>query len=190
MSSTQEALEIYESLEADLADEGTGEVSKKRRQAAYERIVALPDDGTAAYAFARAAVAGRVAQARGLSAIEQVKEAERFARKSVERDADYRAGGAQRLLGTLYVMAGKHTEHGDSEKGLELLEGLVERYPDDATNHVRLAEGYVNLGDPEGAFDPLCQALERKAELPGEERRLLDELVAEVGGPEVLACGG
>ena len=99
-------------------------------------------------------------------------------------------GAAQRLLGTMYVMAGKHTEHGDSERGLELLEALAERHPEDPVNHVRLGEAYVSLGDPEGAFEPLCRALDGRDELPAEERRLLDQLVADLGGVEVLACAG
>jgi len=188
------AIEIYEALEAEIeaavqAGKGKDAVDKDRRQAAHAAIAEIEDDGSATYAFARAAVAGRVAEARGLSALDKVEEAERWGLRSMERDPSFKDGAAQRLVGTLYVMAGKHTEHGDSERGLELLEALVETYPDDPVNRVRVAEGYVTLGDPEGAFDPLCVALDGRDALPPGEARLLDALVEQVGGEAVLACG-
>lgn len=179
-----DAMEVYEALERKIA---AGEVDKDARQRAYESVLGW-EDGSAAYAFARAALAGRVAEARGLAALDLVKEAERYAMLSMERDPDFRDGAAQRLLGTLYVMAGKHTEKGDSEKGLELLEDLVSRFGDQPINHVRLAEGYISLGDPEGAFDSLCAAEAGKEALPPAEAELLVRLLAEVGGVSVLGC--
>ncbi|MCA9657042.1 MAG: hypothetical protein KC486_01745 [Myxococcales bacterium] len=115
---------IYESLEASIA---AGDDSRKVRDHALEEIRGVADDGTAAYAFSRAAIAGRVAEKRGLQAGELVSEAESWAIKAREREPDFREGAATRLLGTLYVMAPPRlVEHGDSETGLELLEAEVE----------------------------------------------------------------
>ena len=76
--------------------------------------------------FARADVTGRLVQQRGFLAANLVPDIERAARRSRELDPNFRDGAATRLLGTLYVIAPAAVlEHGDSEQGLELLEGLV-----------------------------------------------------------------
>lgn len=181
---SRDAVAVYEQLEAEIE---AGEVGKKRRQRAYEAVVGW-DDQSADYAFARAALAGRVAESRGLAALDMVEETEKWARTAIDRDPTLREGAAQRMLGTLYVLAGKHTEHGDSEEGLELLEAQAERHPDAAVNHLRLAEGYISLGDPEGAFEPLCRAQAGRDTLGGRDVELLERLLAEVGGVESLEC--
>ncbi|HEY3497158.1 MAG TPA: hypothetical protein VGK73_20810, partial [Polyangiaceae bacterium] len=128
----------------------------------------------------RAIVAGLMAQISGLGAPSLVAEVERYARRSAELDNSLRYGAARRLLGTLYVMApAALLEHGDSELGLELLEGIVKRWPNYAPNHLRLAEGYVALGDPEPARPHVCFCAAHRAELRTDERKLLDELFAE-----------
>ena len=115
---------------------------------------------------------------------------ERFARESLERDPAFRDGAARRLLGTLYVMAGKHVKHGDSEDGLELLEGVVDEYPHDPSAHLRLAEGYIALGDPDAALESLCVSVGDRGELRVSEQRLLAALLEDLGGAEALGCGG
>jgi hypothetical protein len=158
------------------------------REQAYDLIKEIPDDGSAGYAFARAALVGRVAEEKGLTAIWLVKEAELWARKSVERDPGYRDGAGRRMLGTLYVLAGDRLDNGDSETGLEILEELVEERPGDPVNRLRLAEGYVALGDHESAFEHLCAAGSKRDGLRRWELELLDGLVLEVGGGEVIGC--
>ena len=67
------------------------------------------------------------------------------------------------MLGTLYVIApGALVKHGDSERGLELLEGLVSEHPEIVENHLRLAEAYIALGDPDPA-GPSCACASRIA---------------------------
>ena len=58
-------LAIYEALEAKIAE---GKDSEKDRVAALGELEAIADDGTAGYAFARAALTGRVAENRGAKA--------------------------------------------------------------------------------------------------------------------------
>lgn len=180
------AIEIYDELEALIAD---GADTEQDRQYALDRLTELEDDQTAAFAFARAAVLGRVAELRGVKAGKLVTQAETFARRSIERDPKFRDGAATRMLGSLYVMAPPRlVEHGDSEEGLELLEGLVESNPDDVVNHLRLAEAFIHLGDPEPGLPSLCRTLDDRDGLRADESALLDRLIADVGGSEVLQC--
>jgi hypothetical protein len=176
---------LYDLLEQRIA---AGDDSEADRVATLERIRAAPDDQTAAHAYVRAAVAGRVAEGRGLKALKLLEEMRTWALTSIERDPTYRDMAATRMLGTLYVLAGQHLAEGDSEAGLELLEDVVDAYPDGAANHLRLAEGYIALGDPEPAHPSLCMAQAARAQLSGEEQRLLDDLLAEVGGADSLVC--
>src|SRR5690606_4982350 len=100
-------------------------------------------------ALGYAMIAGRLAQLRGLAAGRLVGEVEQYARSSIQRDPNLRQGAAKRLLGTLYVMAPPSLlDAGDSEVGIELLEAVVERWPDQVQNRLRLAEAYVALDDP------------------------------------------
>ncbi len=180
------ALDIYDALEASIA---AGEDSRSSRDDAYAQIMKIQDDGSAAYAFSRAAVAGRVAEKRGLQAGGLVAEAETYARRAREIEPDFREGAATRMLGTLYVMAPpRMVEHGDSESGLELLEEEVEAHPERLAGRVRLAEAYIALGDPEPALVHLCAALAGRDAIVGSERGLLDRLVHEAGGEESLGC--
>lgn len=178
-------LALYELLEQRIA---AGADTEADRVAALEQLRAAPDDQTAAYAFVRAAVAGRVAEGRGLKALKLLEEMRTWALLSIERDPIYRDMAATRMLGTLYVLAGQHLADGDSEQGLELLEDVVDAYPDAPTNHLRLAEGYVALGDPEPAYPSLCLAQGSRAQLTAEEQRLLDGLLEDIGGVELLVC--
>jgi tetratricopeptide (TPR) repeat protein len=182
----QGAWAIHETLERRIEE---GSVSEADRQAALDQIHSIEDDGSVEYAYARASIAGRAAQNRGLAALDQIEEVRVWAKKSLEREPEFRARAAQRMLGTLYVLAGRHLSEGDSEEGLELLEELVELHPEDARNHLRLAEGYVFLGDPESAFEPLCAAKAGQESFAREERELLARLVEEVGGEAALGCG-
>jgi hypothetical protein len=158
------------------------------REAAYHAVKQW-EEKTAAYAFARAALAGRLAQVRGLSAIGLVAEAERYARLSMKLDAGFRDGAATRMLGTMYVLApAALLEHGDSETGLELLEQLVDDRPDLLDNHLRVAEAYVALGDPDPAFEHLCRCQAERAKLRADAQRLLDKLIEDAGGLAELGC--
>ena len=182
----EDAIAVYEELETLIAD---GNDSEDDRQYALQRVRSMQDDNTAGYAFARAALLGRVAELRGVKAGKLVTEAERYARLSIERDPDFRAKAATRMLGSLYVMSPPRlVEHGDSEEGLELLEALAEEHPDDVINHLRLAEAFIHLGDPEPALPHLCTSVAGRNALRADEQALLDRLVADVGGSDVLGC--
>jgi hypothetical protein len=182
----QDALAVYEELEALIAQ---GRDSDKDRVFAHDRVKALPDDQSPEYAFARGALAGRVAELRGIKAGGLVGEAEHWARQSLERDPTWNGAAATRMLGTLYVKApSRLVQHGDSEEGLEMLEMLAEQRPEDPRNHLRLAEAYVHLGDREPAVAPLCKVLPDRAQLRPDEQRLVDSLVDELGGTQTLAC--
>ena len=166
-------LAVADALEALVARAAD---SHADRQFAYQRVRAQPPR-TAEEAYGRAVIAGRLAQISGLSAPSLVAEVERYARRSAELDPGFRAGAAQRLLGTLYVMApAALLEHGDSETGLELLQGVVQRFPDHVSNRLRLAEAYLSLGDPGPARPQLCFCVAHRAQLRPDEQKLLQEL--------------
>jgi hypothetical protein len=177
----QDALATADALEA-LIERGAD--TPADREFAYQTIRAQKTEG-AAYAFARAAVTGRLVQQRGLRGARQVGEVERWALRSREADPDFRDGAATRLLGTLYVIApATFLEHGDSEQGLELLEQLVQDRPDVVENHLRLAEAFIALGDPEPAGPHLCTSLAQRDALRRDDQQLLDQLVATSGIPD------
>lgn len=178
--------QIRERLEG-LIDADRAELDDRRQ--AYEAVAAKPDDGSAEYAFVRAALAGRVAEAEGLGAGDLVAQAERWARESVKRDPEFDDRAATRMLGTLYVLApGRMVEHGDSEDGLEMLETLAKERPADPRNTLRLAEAYVSLGEVDPALEPLCRTEAAKARLLAGEQRLLARLIDDIGGREALGC--
>jgi len=178
VAASGDALEIADALEGMIA---VGHGTLADRQFAYDRIRER-EENTAEYAFARASVAGRVVQERGLLATPLLLEAERYARLSREIDPDFREGAATRMLGTLYVVApARLLKSGDSELGLELLEDLTRRYPEVAENHLRLAEAYWILNDPEPAKPHLCRAVARRDALRPDDRQLLDRLLQGVG---------
>jgi predicted Zn-dependent protease len=182
----EDPIAVYDALELAIAD---GKDSEQQRVDALAKVERAPDDQSAGYAFVRAALNGRVAELRGANAGKLVTEAEAWARKSLERDPAYRDGAATQMLGSLYVMApARLLEHGDSEKGLEMLEGLVAAKPDEPRYRLRLGQAYLNLGDDEAAFPHLCVATSARATLRGDEQKLLDKLVADAGGESALGC--
>jgi tetratricopeptide (TPR) repeat protein len=182
----RDAFAIYQALEDRIESDSAAE---DERVDAYQRAATITDDESAAYAFARAALAGRVAELRGAKAGKLVTEAEDWARKSIERDPEFRDRAATQLLGSLYVMApGRLVEHGDSETGLEMLEGLVQAKPDAPAYRFRLAQAYAHLGDDDAAKPHLCASLTGRERLRTDEQRVLDELVEDAGGPDALAC--
>jgi len=152
------------------------------REYAYWNIRHRAFPRTADEAFARAAVAGRVAELRGLNAGAQVREAEHYARMSARMDGTFRRGSAQRMLGTLYIFAPSYlVQHGDSELGLELLLELAERYPEDPETHLRVGEAYVELGDPGPSPPHLCLADAHRETLRADEQALLVRLMSAAG---------
>lgn len=154
------------------------------RDYAYAAVQKGQQD-TAAYAFARAAVTGRLVQQRGLRGAKLIGEVEKWALRSRELDPGFRDGAAARLLGTLYVISpATFLAKGDSEYGLELLEQLVAERPDVVENQLRLAEAYISLGDPEPAGPHLCECLARRDALRRDDRELLDALVKTAGTPD------
>ena len=181
---SQDAIAVATALE-ELIE--AGEDTRSDREYAYYKLQAF-NDGTAGYSYARALVAARLAERRGVAGLEQVKEAEAYAMRSISISPTYRDGDARRLLASLYVMAGSYTRHGDSEAGLAMLEDLVEQYPTDGRNHLRLAEALISLGDVESAVEPLCQARGLDAQFKVSERELLGRLEAEAGGEDTLGC--
>lgn len=185
-SESEDPLAVLDELERLIE---AGSESEDERVFAYDRISKIPDDDSAGWAFARAAVAGRLAELRGAGAGALVTEAETHARLSLERDPKFRDAAATRMLGTLYVMAPPRlVEHGDAEVGLEMLEALATAQPADPRNRLRVAEAYINLGDPEPALPHLCAARSGQAALRADERKLLASLVEDAGGESILEC--
>jgi hypothetical protein len=175
-----DALAVCDALEALIA---AGQDTPADREYAYE-VVSAHNEDSAATTFARADVTGRLVQQRGFLAANLVPDIERAAQRSRELDPDFRDGAATRLLGTLYVIApAALLQHGDSEQGLELLEGLVEAHPEVLENHLRLAEAYIALGDAAPARPHLCRCLANKEKLRRDEQNLLTHLYADAGAP-------
>ncbi len=173
-----DALAVADALEALIA---AGIDTPADRQYAYDAVSTDTTD-TAAANYARASVTGRLVQQKGLLGANLVPDVEREALRSRELDPAFRDGAATRLLGTLYVLApASFLQHGDSEDGLDLLIGLVQTYPNDAANHLRLAEAYIALGDPAPAGPHLCRSLDSRATLRRDEQILLANLIASVG---------
>jgi hypothetical protein len=157
------------------------------REFAYAAVQKNVQD-TAAYAFARASVTGRLVQQRGLRGAQLVGEVEEWALRSRQLDPGFRDGAATRLLGTLYVIApATFLDRGDSEHGVELLEQLVQERPDVVENQLRLAEAYISLGDPDPAAPHLCVCLARREALRHDDQELLDQLVKTAGEPDCPA---
>ena len=178
---SREAMQIYDQLEDLIA---AGKDRREDRKAAFERIHAMGED-TAAYTFARAAITGRYVQQERLTAAYLVTEVERYARRSRQLDPEFRDGAATRLLGTLYVLApAMLLKHGDSEVGLRMLNKQAKKRPDIVQNHLRVAEAYLALGDPDPAKPHLCECMARRAELRGDEQLLLDQLLIDADGFE------
>jgi hypothetical protein len=176
-----DALAISDALERLVAE---GKDTPSDREFALKAIRARPEE-TAAYAFARAAVTGRVVQSRGFGGMGLAREVEHWAETSRKLDPAFRNGAATRMLGTLYVLAPSSlVDHGDSEQGLELLEGLVKTYPNSPENRLRLAEAYISLGDPGPATSYLCRCQAQKAELRRDDQLLLEHLFADAGHPQ------
>jgi hypothetical protein len=176
---------LSDALEAKIDDERD---TDKDRSFAFHRAKEMADDGSAAWAFARAAIVGRQTEALGVKALFMVKEVEEFAMLAVARDPNYRSGAARRMLATLYVLAGDHVEHGDSELGLEMLEELFDEAPEVLENRLALAEGYVFLGDPDPALEHLCAIRSAQDQLRPAYRRQLADLFVDVGGVSVAGC--
>jgi hypothetical protein len=175
-----DALAVSDALEALIA---AGQDAPADREYAYE-VVQQHTEDTAAALFARADVTGRLVQQRGFLAAHLVPDIERAARRSRQLDPTFRDGAATRLLGTLYVIAPAAVlEHGDSEQGIELLEGLVAAHPEVMENHLRLAEGYITLGDATPARPHLCRCLAAKTQLRRDEQTLLEHLFVDAGSP-------
>jgi hypothetical protein len=175
---SRDALGISDELELLIAE---GKDTPADRQYAYEAVKARPED-TAAYTFARAAVTGRVVQQRGLLGVDLVPDVENYARRSRDLEPDFRGGAATRLLGTLYVVApASFLKYGDSEQGVELLEGLVREHPEVLENHLRLAEAYLSLSDPTPASEHLCIVVAGRQALRKDDQRLLDQLLVAAG---------
>jgi hypothetical protein len=175
-----DALAISDALEALIAE---GKGTPADREFALNAIKERPER-TAAYAFARAAVTGRVVQVRGMLGAGLAGEVERWALESRRLDPDFRGGAATRMLGTLYVMAPSGwLEHGDSEQGITMLESLVKAHPETLENHLRLAEAYITLGDAAPATPYLCRCVAHRADLRHDDQLLLDHLYGDAGKP-------
>jgi hypothetical protein len=183
----QDALAVSDALEGLIT---AGQDTPADREYAYDLMRAHTED-TAPSLFAQAAVTGRLVQQEGLLAAHLVAEIERCARRSRDLDPGFRGGAATRLLGTLYVMApAMFLEHGNSEVGLQLLEGLVRTHPDVLENHLRLAEAYIALGDPAPAGPHLCRCLANKAALRLDDQRLLQQLIDDASLPPCAPTAG
>lgn len=184
LAAADSAIALSDTLERLIAE---GKASDDDRQAAYELVQKLPVD-TAQDAFARAAIAGRLAEKKGALALlsadsptSLVGETEKYALLSRKMDPAFRNEAATRLLGTLYVIAPANLlEGGNSEEGLDMLEGLVQHHPEVVENQLRLAEAYIVLGDKDPARTPLCRALKEKEKLRRDEADLAVKLSKEL----------
>jgi hypothetical protein len=175
--SKMSAIVISDTLESLIAD---GKDTKEDREFAYHTVVQRSVQ-TVEDAYARADVAGRLAEISGMSAGPLVPEIEQYARLSLEKARDFRNGAAQRMLGTLYVLApAMMLRHGDSEQGLEMLQQLTEKWPTDVENHLRLAEAYIALGDEKPVSSYLCFCVAHKTELRRDDQKLLEKLIEDV----------
>ncbi len=184
-ASRRDALALSDALEKLIDDGGA---TNADREAAYKAIKDWTVD-TPDYAYARASIAGRLAQVRGVTAVFLIHDMEKWARLSMKLDGRWHDGAARRLLGTLYVLAPANlVQHGNSEEGLELLEKQTQEYPRDPVNHLRLAEAYVTLNDSEPAGEHLCFALAHEPELRTTDRTLLTTLLDQIGGKSKLSC--
>ncbi|MEM9877398.1 MAG: hypothetical protein AAF928_21040 [Myxococcota bacterium] len=184
-ASRRDAAALADDVETLIDEEA---MTSEDREAAYE-AVGRWSEKTAAYAYARASITGRLAEVKGLSASRLITEVETWARRSHALDPRFRRGAARRMLGTLYVLApAAFVRHGDSEVGLELLEKQVALYPEDPVNTLRLAEGYVSLSDLDPAYPLVCRTRAHRDRLRPAETRVLDALVESLGGPEELDC--
>lgn len=176
-----DALAVADALEDLIAN---GNDRAEDRLFAYNIVKEKPVE-TAEYMYARAAVTGRLVQQRGLLGADMVKEVEDYARRSQALDPNFRMSAATRMLGTLYVVAPPAlVQHGDSEKGLEMLEKLVHEHPEVIENHLRVAEAYVALGDPEPAKEHLCRCQAEQDRIRRDERALLAQLMKDAGSPK------
>ena len=184
-AAARDALALADRIE-DLIDDQA--ISAGDRRAAYDAVKRWPER-TAAYAYARASITGRLAEVKGLSASRLISEVETWARRSHALDPRFRRGAARRMLGTLYVLAPtSFVRHGDSEVGLDLLEKQMRLYPQDPVNHLRLAEGFVALSDPDPAYELVCHVKPKLDALRPSDRRLYRTLVESLGGPDMLGC--
>jgi hypothetical protein len=175
-------ISVYDALEALIE---AGQDTPIDREYAYQSVRNNRED-TPASTFARAAITGRLVQLRALRGAHLVAEVERDALRSVELDPTFRDGAARRLLGTMYVAApAPFLKHGDSERGLSLLEDLVAEQPDRLENRLRLAEAYLALGDAAPAAESLCRCRASRDLLRRDERLLLDRLVEQA---QPLSC--
>ncbi len=175
----KDALALSDALEELIA---AGRATPRDREFAYAKVKDMDAD-TAGTAFGHAAIIGRKVQESGLRAGLLLDDVERYARLSRELDPNFREGAATRMLGTLYVIApATLLKHGDSETGLELLEELTAAHPETPENHLRLAEAYIALNDPEPAVPHLCFALAHQAALRPDDRKLLNSLNGDAGG--------
>jgi hypothetical protein len=178
-----DALQIYDTLEALIANDDD---TRNDRKIAFAKVRNRNED-TAAFQFAWAALAGRLVQQRGLLAANLVGDIEKHARRSVEIDPKFRNGAATRLLGTMYVVApSSMVDYGNSELGLEMLLGLVDEYPDDPENHLRVAEAYIALNDPLPAATHLCACIGVRETMRKDDQKLLENLIADAGK---VQCG-
>ncbi len=173
-----DTLALSDALEALIAE---GQDTPADRAYAYS-VVRKQEPNTAAAAYARASITGRLVQDRGLRAATLIRDVERYGLRSRELDPNFRDGAAALLLGKLYVMAPTTLlKHGDSETGLELLEEITTAHPDKPENHLRLAEAYVTLHDPEPAGPHVCFCLAHRAVLRPDDQQLLQGLLDEAG---------
>ena len=182
-----DCLAVSDQLEA-LIENGTD--SAAAREAAYDKVRRSKCDANAGAAFGRAAITGRLVQQKGLLAANLVRDVEFYAIRSREIDPAFRDYASTRMLGTLYVMApAALIKHGDSERGLEMLETLTHDHPDVPENHLRLAEAYVSLGDDASARPQVCHCLAVRARLRRDDQNLLAQLFSQLtAGGKSLFC--
>jgi hypothetical protein len=114
--------------------------------------------GPPGYFFARAAIAGRLAENRGARRWACVTETEDYARRARAADPDFLDGSATRMLGSLYVLApdepaAQARRLGDGPRAAR---GRGQGSPRSLISRLRLAEAYIALNDPDPATEHLC----------------------------------
>jgi hypothetical protein len=176
-----DALAVSDALEVLIAE---GSDKQDHRERALDIIRAHPET-TAAYAFARAAVTGRVLQKRGLiTGVPLVGDVAHWADVSRKLDPAFRRGAATRLFAILCTQAPPPLLPSgcDAESGIAMLVALIKKY-DDVENHLRLAEALLSQGDVASAVPELCICIQRKGELRHDEQILLETLLSDANHP-------
>lgn len=158
------ALSCYASLsDKETDDKAALILTEKGRKLAAEIIHIDPENGIAHYLAAF--LAGRNAQLKPLMGLDLVKVIEQEALRAATLSPKVDYGGADRILGTLYLKAPEPPiSVGDLDKSLEHYAKAVQIAPDYAQNRLGLAAAYLEDDSKEKACVQYNKILELEPE--------------------------